>query len=154
MTMLDLDVQRTFFDSELPDDEKFESWVEAALKMGGREDDSQVAVRIVDEEEGTKLNKQWRHKDGPTNVMSFSMSGMDLIVPELLGDIVICAPVVAKEAEEQSKPLHNHWAHMVVHGVLHLLSYDHIIEADAEKMESLETKIMKKLGYPDPYQTA
>lgn len=152
MTILDLDIQRTFFDSELPDDKKFENWVGTALKMGGREDDTQVAIRIVDEEEGTKLNRQWRHKNGPTNVMSFSMSGMDLIAPELLGDIVICAPIVAKEADEQSKPLHNHWAHMVVHGILHLLGYDHIIESDAEKMESLETEIMNQLEYPDPYQ--
>ena len=150
--MLDLDIQRMIFDSELPDDEQFESWVESALKMGGREDDSQLAIRIVDADEGKKLNEQWRHKEGATNVLSFSMSGLDLIVPELLGDIVICAPVIAKEAAEQSKPLHTHWAHMVIHGVFHLLGYDHTIEADSEKMESLETKLMKQLGYPDPYQ--
>ena len=149
---LDLDIQRMIFDSKLPSDEQFETWTKLALKMGGCEGDSQLAIRIVDEDEGKKLNKQWRHKDYPTNVLSFSMSGLELIAPEILGDIVICAPVVTTEATEQSKSLHMHWAHMVIHGVLHLLGYDHSIEEDAEKMEGLETIIMKQLGFPDPYQ--
>ena len=149
---LDLDIQRMISDPELPSDEQFETWVDLALKEGGRENNSQLAIRIVDEDEGKKLNEQWRHKEGPTNVLSFSMSGLDLIAPEILGDIVICAPVVAKEAEEQSKALLLHWAHMVIHGVLHLIGYDHNTETDAKKMESLEVKIMKQLGFPDPYQ--
>lgn len=150
--ILELDIQRIVFDSELPDDGQIERWTRAALKAGERRSNTQLAIRLVDEEEGTRLNEQWRHKKGPTNVLSFSMDGLDLIAPELLGDIVICAPVVAKEAKEQSKPLHSHWAHMVIHGVLHLLGYDHNIDADAEKMESLEQKIMTQLGFSDPYQ--
>ncbi len=150
--MLDLDIQRIISDPELPDDKQIELWTKAALAAGEREDNTQLAIRIVDINEGKKLNEQWRHKEGPTNVLSFSMDGLDLIAPELLGDIVICAPVVAREAEEQSKPLHSHWAHMVTHGVLHLLGYDHIIETEAKKMESLEIKIMNQLGFSDPYQ--
>lgn len=150
---LHLDIQRASDDLDLPSDKQFQIWTKAALEACGREEDSEIAIRIVDREEGQRLNKQWRHKEGPTNVLSFSMGGMDLIVPSLLGDIVICSPVIEQEAEEQSKSLHDHWAHMVVHGVLHLLDYDHIIEKEAEKMEALEIKIMKQLGFSDPYQT-
>lgn len=150
--ILELDIQRVVFDSELPDDGQFERWTRAALKAGNRIENTQMAVRLVDSEEGTRLNEQWRHKKGPTNVLSFSMDGLDLIAPELLGDIVICAPVVEKEAKEQNKALHAHWAHMVIHGVFHLLGYDHTNETEAEEMESLETNIMTQLGFPDPYQ--
>lgn len=150
--ILELDIQRIVFDSELPDDGQIERWTRAALKAGERRTNTQLAIRLVDREEGTKLNEQWRHKEGPTNVLSFSMDGLDLIAPELLGDIIICAPVVEKEANEQNKELHAHWAHMVIHGVLHLLGYDHNIDAEAEKMESLEIQIMTQLGFSDPYQ--
>ncbi|MFK8067407.1 MAG: rRNA maturation RNase YbeY [Gammaproteobacteria bacterium] len=152
--ILELDVQRVFTTQEIPEDEQFKTWTKTALIAGGREENSQLAIRIVDEEEGQKLNEQWRHKKGPTNVLSFSMSGLDLIAPELLGDIVICAPIIKKEAQEQSKTLQSHWAHMVIHGVLHLLGYDHSIDSEAEKMEMLEIKIMAELGYSDPYQPA
>ncbi len=150
---LDLELQDIFHDPELPADEKFREWVRTTLEAAGRKEDTQLAIRIVDEEESAMLNERWRHRKGATNVMSFAMSGLDLIAPEVIGDIVICAPVVTKEADEQNKQLYAHWAHMVVHGVLHLLGYDHKEEADAEKMESLEKEILKKLGYPDPYES-
>jgi probable rRNA maturation factor len=158
--LLDLDIQRVFFDSESPSDEQYEHWVMSALQQAALDQpersnrpSSQLAIRIVDEEEGARLNEQWRHKKGATNVLSFAMSGLDLIAPEILGDIVICAPVVRHEAEQQTKTLHAHWAHMVVHGVLHLLGYDHTEDAQAEVMERLEIKILKGLDYADPYQT-
>lgn len=151
--VLDLEIQRMIQSTDLPSDQQFEEWVRATLQqVAADRSHTQLAIRIVDEAEGTKLNEQWRHKQGATNVLSFSMTGLDLIAPAILGDIVICAPVVAREASDQSKALHCHWAHLVIHGVLHLLDYDHINAGDAEAMESLEINIMKQLGYPDPYQ--
>lgn len=152
--MLDLDIQHMVDTADLPTDQQFEQWVRFTLQqVAADRPQTQLAIRIVDETEGAKLNAQWRHKQGATNVLSFSMSGLDLIAPAILGDIVICAPVVAREASDQSKALHSHWAHLVIHGVLHLLDYDHINADDAERMESLEINIMNQLGYPDPYQT-
>lgn len=123
-------------------------WVTAALRDCRH---AQLTVRIVDANEGLTLNQQWRDGQGPTNVLSFPCDGLDAIAPELLGDIVICAPVVAQEAEAQQKPLRAHWAHMLVHGTLHLLGYEHDNDADAAVMEQLETDILDNLGYPDPY---
>ncbi|MCH9049289.1 MAG: rRNA maturation RNase YbeY, partial [Proteobacteria bacterium] len=100
---------------------------------------------------GTELNEQWRKSKGPTNVLSFSNEGVSEIAPDLLGDIVICAPVVAREAKEQNKNSQSHWAHMVIHGVLHLTGFDHIDPEDADRMESLEINILKKLNYKNPY---
>jgi probable rRNA maturation factor len=103
------------------------------------------------EDEGTQLNEQWRKSQGPTNVLSFSHEGEAEIAPDLLGDIVICAPVVAKEAKEQNKDIDAHWAHMVIHGVLHLNGFDHIKPEDADTMENLEIKILEELNYNNPY---
>ena len=125
------------------------TWVEAALE--GRREQAQVTVRIVDEEEGAELNRRWRKREGPTNVLAFPCTGLEAIAPELLGDVVICAPVVAREALEQNKAARAHWAHMVIHGTLHLLGFDHIEEGEALVMEQLETRILNRLGYPDPY---
>ncbi len=126
------------------------SWITATLQDRPR---TQMTVRIVDETEGTALNRQWRGKQGATNVLSFPYDGPDDIAPDLLGDIVICAPVVAREATEQGKDPLAHWAHMLVHGTLHLLGYDHQNPDDAEIMEQLETDILKNFGYSDPYNT-
>ncbi|MDZ7734779.1 MAG: rRNA maturation RNase YbeY [Gammaproteobacteria bacterium] len=112
---------------------------------------TEMTVRIVDEHEGSALNFQWRGKQGPTNVLSFPGGGMGDIAPALLGDIVVCAPIVAREAREQGKELQAHWAHMLIHGTLHLLGYDHQEPADAKRMEQLETDILCNFGYPDPY---
>lgn len=131
----------------------FRRWVAAALAGHGR--DAELAIRIVDEEEGRDLNLHYRGKDKPTNVLSFPAE-MPEGLPEgmdwpLLGDLVICAPVVAREAREQGKPLAAHYAHMTVHGTLHLLGWDHEEHPDAERMEQREREILATLGVPDPY---
>ncbi len=109
-------------------------------------------MRIVDEDESQQLNGQYRQKDKPTNVLSFPADLPEELQLPLLGDLVICAPVVAREAEDQNKALDAHWAHMLVHGTLHLLGYDHIDETDATEMEALETQIITELGFAPPYE--
>ncbi|WP_193161376.1 rRNA maturation RNase YbeY [Microbulbifer hainanensis] len=152
MTELLLDVQRASRCTDLPTDDQIRHWVLAAVR--DRLDTVELTVRIVDEEESQQLNHQYRGKDKPTNVLSFPAEiPEDLDLP-LLGDLVICAPVVASEAQQQHKPAAAHWAHMVVHGTLHLLGYDHIDDSDAEVMESLETELLAGLGIADPYQPA
>ncbi|HET7396332.1 MAG TPA: rRNA maturation RNase YbeY [Gammaproteobacteria bacterium] len=136
--------------SKVPTQAQLKRWVAAALT--DRAEAAEVSIRIVDEEEGAALNRAWRHKDYATNVLSFPAELPSEIKSALLGDLVICAPVVAREAAEQGKRLEAHWAHLVVHGTLHLLGFDHVLEADAERMEARETGILAGLGYPDPYQ--
>jgi probable rRNA maturation factor len=109
-------------------------------------------VRIVDEQESAELNEQYRHKQGPTNVLSFPFECPPGVELNLLGDLVICAPVVQREAQQQQKQELAHWAHMVVHGTLHLLGYDHLQQDEAEAMENREIRIMEDLGYSDPYR--
>jgi probable rRNA maturation factor len=116
--------------------------VRAALRV-----DTSVTIRIVDAEEGRLLNATYRGKDYATNVLTFPLTEE----PQLMGDIVICAPVVAREAGEQRKTLLAHYAHMTVHGILHLHGYDHEVDAQAELMEAMETAVMQKLGFADPY---
>jgi probable rRNA maturation factor len=135
----------------VPASASFRRWIEAALKGAKRRKGTEVSVRIVDAEEGQALNLQYRGRDYATNVLSFPVElppGVDL---PLIGDLVICAPVVAREAAEQGKKPAHHWAHLTVHGTLHLLGYDHIDEAEAEAMEALETKVLAGLGISDPY---
>ena len=151
---LELEIQRVCPDEEQPGDDDLRHWADAAL--AGRRDAAELVIRIVDEDEITELNRDYRGKDQPTNVLSFPFEVPPELPPEvagnLIGDLVICAPVVRREAEEQGKALQAHWAHMVVHGVLHLIGYDHVKDADAEVMEGLEKVIMDELGYPDPYR--
>ncbi|MDO9371768.1 MAG: rRNA maturation RNase YbeY [Gammaproteobacteria bacterium] len=123
----------------------------ALAVLDGRRSAAEMTVRIVDEEEGARLNSAYRHKRGATNVLSFASGDKD--VPEYLGDLVICAPVVTREVREQHKTPAAHWAHMVVHGTLHLLEYDHRDDAEAAVMERLEARLLAGLGYPDPYRT-
>ena len=135
---------------EVPDESTMRGWILAALPPQ-RRDDVELSVRIVDDAEMTALNGRHRGKHGPTNVLSFPAdlpAGVDL---PLLGDIVVCAPVVVAEAADQGKGLDAHWAHMLVHGTLHLQGYDHDEEAAAEAMEVLETEIITGLGFPPPY---
>ena len=137
----------------LPTATQIEHWVQAALSVARHDaEETELTIRIVSEAESAELNQAYRHKQGPTNVLSFPFEQIPEIPLPLLGDLVICAPVVAREAEEQGKPLEAHWAHMVVHGSLHLLGYDHIEEAEAEAMETLEIAIMSDLGYDNPYE--
>ena len=133
----------------LPTEEQIVQWATAAVQPEG--DEVEMTVRIVDEAESHELNLTYRGKDRPTNVLSFPFECPDEVVLPLLGDLVICRQVVEREAAEQEKPLMAHWAHMVVHGSLHLLGYDHIEDDEAEEMESLETQIMQGLGFDDPY---
>jgi len=136
-------------ESGLPTAEQIEQWATAAVQP--QSDEVEMTVRIVDEAESHALNLNYRGKDRPTNVLSFPFECPDEVELPLLGDLVICRQVVEREAQEQDKPLMAHWAHMVVHGSLHLLGYDHIEDDEAEEMESLETQIMTRLGFADPY---
>ena len=133
----------------LPTAEQIEQWATAAVQP--QSDEVEMTVRIVDEAESHELNLNYRGKDRPTNVLSFPFECPDEVELPLLGDLVICRQVVESEAQEQDKRLMAHWAHMVVHGSLHLLGYDHIEDDEAEEMESLETQIMTGLGFADPY---
>ena len=128
----------------------FRKWVAAALE--GRIREADLAIRIVDEKEGRALNHHYRGKDYATNVLSFPAELPDGVTLPLLGDIVICAPVVAREAHEQGKETIAHYAHLTVHGVLHLLGWDHMNDKEAEAMETLERQILDSLGFDDPYR--
>lgn len=133
----------------LPTEQQIQLWASKAIQPSLS--DVEMTVRIVDEAESHQLNLTYRGKDKPTNVLSFPFECPDEVEINLLGDLVICRQVVEKEAQQQNKPLISHWAHMVVHGSLHLLGYDHMEEDEAEEMESLETRIMQSLGFEDPY---
>ncbi|MEK1907834.1 MAG: rRNA maturation RNase YbeY [Pseudomonas sp.] len=148
--MLELDLQNASNATTLPSEEQFRLWCELALRQ--RSADSELTIRLVDEPEGRELNRTWRHKDYATNVLSFPADIPDgLLDIPLLGDLVICVPVVEREAAEQAKTSAAHWAHLVMHGCLHLLGYDHIDDAEAEEMETLERELLAELGHPDPY---
>lgn len=136
-------------DDELPSAEDFRRWAAAAL--AGRCPAGEITLRVVGLAEVTVLNRTYRHRNEPTNVLSFPVEIAVDLEPPLLGDIVICAPVVRREAAEQHKDRRAHWAHLTVHGTLHLLGYDHLETEEAETMERLERDILAGLGYPDPY---
>jgi probable rRNA maturation factor len=143
MPNLNLSVQFVSNQEGLPTRTQFKKWVKATLRV-----DTEVTIRVVDEEEGRMLNSTYRGKDYATNVLTFPLTEM----PHLIGDIIICAPVVEAEAHAQNKSIEAHYAHLTVHGVLHLHGYDHITEPQAELMESLEVTILRKLGYANPYR--
>nr|WP_207161099.1 rRNA maturation RNase YbeY [Halorhodospira halophila] len=136
-----------------PEAERVQAWLEPVFEAHGR--GGELTVRIVDEDESRALNRDYRGRDKPTNVLSFPCElppGLPAEAAQILGDLVVCAPVVAREAAEQGKPEADHWAHMLVHGALHLLGYDHEDPAQAERMEAEERRILAALGVPDPYQ--
>ena len=133
----------------IPEEAAIRQWALQALPEQNR--DSELTIRVVDEAEITALNRQYRGKDGATNVLSFPYEAIPGVATDLLGDIVICAPVVVGESVAQDKPLEAHWAHMVIHGVLHLLDYDHHQDAEAHKMEAREAELLDSLGYANPY---
>ena len=143
-----IDIQYATDLNGLPKKKQIKNWVTRALKNHARE--AEITIRIVDESEGKQLNEKWRKTTGATNVLSFPYNEANEN-NNIQGDIILCAPVIIREATEQGKTTESHWAHMIVHGTLHLLGYDHINKADAEKMETLEIKILKKLDIPDPY---
>ena len=144
-----VEVQFSYSSPGQPDKEQIQRWVDAALE--GHERDAEVVVRIVDVKESAELNKQYRHKQGPTNVLSFPANLPEGIGLNLLGDLVVCAPVVEREALEQQKPLAHHWAHIIIHGVLHLQGYDHVHDDEAEVMENREIKLLQTLNINNPY---
>lgn len=139
---LNLSVQYVCHKDGLPLRTDFVRWARAALVGGG-----EITIRLVDVEEGQSLNNEYRSKDYATNVLSFPYDTEPLV----MGDLVICPAVVAREASEQNKPLAAHYAHLVVHGMLHLQGWDHENDDDAQAMENEETEILATLGYPDPY---
>jgi probable rRNA maturation factor len=146
-----LDIQVATQAPELPDSGQIQCWVDAVL--ADVSNDSEIVLRIVDEAESAALNQQYRHKAGSTNILSFPSDLPEDVEldADWLGDLVVCAPVLAREAQEQHKRLHDHWAHIVIHGILHLLGYDHIEPEDAEAMEALEIRILQQLDINNPY---
>ena len=145
---IELDLQLAEEHEGTPPRESFEAWVGIAL---AERRNTELTVRVVGREESRTLNRSYRGKDAPTNVLSFPAELPDGIELPLIGDIVICAPLVAEEAGQQGKPLADHWAHLTIHGVLHLLGYDHKDDDEAEEMETLETRLLATLGIADPY---
>jgi len=138
------------YEGAVPDLTLFQQWAEAALREDVTED-CELSIRLVDVAESAELNQTYRSKSGPTNVLSFPFDSPIAMEPILLGDLVICVPVVEKESVEQTKQLEHHWAHLVVHGCLHLLGYDHIENDEAEEMEAFEVEILQTLAIDNPY---
>jgi probable rRNA maturation factor len=132
-----------------PDEEDIRRWIGTALQ--GRKDCAEVSVRLVDEEEIAALNARYRDRQGSTNVLSFPAELPPGVDHPLLGDIVLCPAVINREAAQQHKTPQQHWSHMLIHGSLHLLGYDHVEPREAEEMEALETELLARLGLPCPY---
>ncbi|PCJ50262.1 MAG: rRNA maturation RNase YbeY [Gammaproteobacteria bacterium] len=162
-----VDLQLISKEAKLPTQQDCELALEQLLSVLGITEQKECTIRIVDEAESAELNEQYRGNIGATNILSFAFevpspdelnlleNGLlekQLLEVELLGDLVICAPLVAKQAKEQNKTLESHWIHLIIHGGLHLLGYDHESDADAKEMEALECKILSNLGYSDPYK--
>lgn len=148
---IELDLQIACDNDQLPSQEDFEKWAMLALTNRTELEDPELTIRITGSEESQQLNHEYRGKDKPTNVLSFPFEAPPEVPLPLLGDLVICVEVVEQEAKEQNKPLNHHWAHMVIHGCLHLLGYDHITDNEAEEMESIETELLAQLKIADPY---
>lgn len=136
---------------EIPIESDVDAWVSAALVAANQNSESELSIRVVNKSESQALNSQYRHKDKPTNVLSFPCDLPSDVDIALLGDLVICAELVQEEAGEQNKTATAHWAHLIVHGTLHLCGYDHIEDHEANEMEALEISILQTLGFDDPY---
>lgn len=147
-----LDIQIATESSDVPSEPQFQGWVDTVLADPGQ--DSEIVIRLVDDAESAELNLRYRHKAGPTNILSFPFEAPAGMASDLLGDLVICAPLIAREARQQHKQPADHWAHITMHGILHLLGYDHIEEDEAEEMEALEIRLLKQLNIANPYQEA
>ena len=152
---LEIDIEVACDDRGVPDESKLRHWIKAALDGADYEYERvEIAVRVANSAEMQSLNAEYRGSDKPTNVLSFPSGAIEGLPPDegnVLGDIVVCAPIVAAEAKAQRKTLDDHWAHMLVHGTLHLLGIDHESDAEADKMEALETAILARLGIANPY---
>ncbi len=148
---LELDLQLATHPDGLPEPASFSLWAGTAVNAAGIARRA-LTIRVVGTGEMRRLNAEYRGQDRPTNVLTFSFDPIAGVEADLLGDVVICAPVVADEARQQGKPPLAHWAHMVIHGVLHLCGYDHADDRQAGEMEALEERLLQGLGYPDPYR--
>ena len=148
MNIVTLDLQLASDTANIPAEDQLQQWAQLAWQG---DEPTEVTIRIVDEFEMQALNLQYRGKDKPTNVLSFPFEAPAGITIPLAGDLVICAPVVAQEARDQYKDTNAHWAHMVIHGMLHLQSYDHIDDNEAEEMEGLEIRLLAQIGIANPY---
>lgn len=155
-----VDIQCFYADITVPSDQVFELWAVTAIKFLVASklltnQNFDLSILVVDKVESQLLNNQYRQKNYPTNVLSFSFDTPEIFkvhqTSNILGDIVICAPIIELESEQQNKTIEEHWAHMLVHGLLHLLGYDHLNDKDAKIMEALEIKILSQLNYQDPY---
>lgn len=151
---ISITIQNNSQAKDRPSEENLQTWIQTAIPEQTTQAD--ITLRIIDIDEMTQLNTSYRSKPGPTNVLAFPYDPDEAASDSettLQGDIAICAPIVTQEATEQNKPLTAHWAHLTIHGTLHLCGYDHIDPNDADIMETLEIKLLKKLGFPNPYQT-
>ena len=146
-----IDIENVSGIDSIPDEKSMIKWAKLALEK--KHKNAEVCLRIVDIDEGQYLNKEWRNKDTATNVLSFPVGETIEQAPNLLGDIVICAPIVEQEAEQQQKDSDAHWAHLIIHGILHLQGYDHMTDEEAAVMENKEIQILKETGYANPYGT-
>jgi len=148
-----IDLQLACQQTDLPSEAQFQLWVDTALAEVSSEPNQafELTIRLVNSDESQQLNAQYRGKDKPTNVLSFPFEVPEGVELNLLGDLIICIEVMQQEADEQNKALFDHWAHLVIHGCLHLVGFDHISDSDAIEMESLEIAILAKLGINNPY---
>jgi len=153
-----VDLQQVY-DGDCPSSKQLELWIETAYQLGqislgetAHDNDVELSIRLVDRDESAELNSQYRGKEGATNVLSFPFESPIEMEIDLLGDLVICVPIMLAEAKQQGKAINDHWAHLVVHGCLHLLGYDHIEDEEANMMEALEVTILQALEIDDPYQ--
>lgn len=147
---LNIDIENVSSIGSIPDEKSIIKWAKMALEQKNK--NAEICLRIVDIEEGQYLNKEWRNKDSATNVLSFPVGETIKHAPNLLGDIVICAPIVEQEAKQQEKDSEAHWAHLIIHGILHLQGYDHMTDDEAAVMEKKEIQILKETGYSNPYE--
>jgi len=147
-----VDLQLAIEDLEVPEQRQCEQIISQMLSVLALTESKECTIRIVGIKESAALNKQYRNKEGATNVLSFPFDSPVEMDIDLLGDLVICAPLVISEAKQQGKSAELHWAHLIVHGCLHLLGYEHQLETEAEQMEELERLILGKMGHTDPYQ--
>jgi probable rRNA maturation factor len=147
-----VNIQLVCSENNIPTLKQFRTWLKAALHSQAKKiQHAEVNIRIVDENESANLNKMYRHKIGPTNILAFSYNPPPETQIDLLGDLVVCAPIVLKEAKDQHKNIEAHWTHLIIHGCLHLLGYDHVQTQEADIMEALEIQILQKLGLDNPY---
>lgn len=148
-----VELQNASLDQDgLPSEETLETWAQKALEIGGRTADAELTVRLVEPQEIQSLNALYRHIDKPTNILSFPFECPEEVELPLIGDLIVCMQVLRREAEEQGKSVEEHFAHLIVHGCLHLIGFDHIEPEDAKIMEPLEVKAVMALGYDNPYK--